>query len=92
MKRILILLVIRASAAAAAKAQTPFSFEYLVNTKCVGDPQLSPDGRYVAYTIGIVNKAENRTLTQIYRVNVDGSDQKQIDERGVFIQFAALVA
>ena len=63
---------------AGAHSQTPFSFNDLVNAKRVGDPQLSPDGKWVAYTVGVVNKAENRTVTHIYRIRIDGSDQKQL--------------
>ena len=78
MKRILTLLFVCAAAIAIGRAQTPFSFNDLVNVKRVGDPQLSPDGKRVAYTVGIVNKAENRTLTHIYIVNIDGSGQRQL--------------
>ncbi len=78
MKRILTLIFVCASAFAGVRSQAPFSFEDLVNTKRVSDPQLSPDGKWVAYTVGIVNKAENRTVTHIYIVKTDGSDQKQL--------------
>src|SRR6476620_5373057 len=59
-------------------AQSTYTIDNLIATKRVGDPQLSPDGRTVAFTVGIVNKAENKTLTQIYTVNIDGSNQKEI--------------
>ena len=58
-------------------AQT-FTFNELVKLRRVGDPQLSPDGRTVAFTIGDVDKAANRTLTHIYTVSIDGSNLKQI--------------
>jgi dipeptidyl aminopeptidase/acylaminoacyl peptidase len=58
-------------------AQT-FTFNDLVKLRRVGDPQLSPDGRTVAFTIGDVDKAANRTLTHIYTVSIDGSDLKQV--------------
>ena len=78
MKRILTIIFVCASAFADVRSQAPFSFEDLVNTKRVSDPQLSPDGKWVAYTVGIVNKTENRTVTHIYIVKTDGSDQKQL--------------
>ena len=62
----------------AVSAQGQFGFDEMLAQKRVGDPQLSPDGRTIAFTIGVVNKAENRTLTQIYTINVDGSNQKQL--------------
>ncbi len=58
-------------------AQT-FTFNDLVKIRRVGDPQLAPDGRTVAFTIGDVDKAANRTLTHIYTVQIDGSNLKQI--------------
>ncbi|MEO7674010.1 MAG: S9 family peptidase [Pyrinomonadaceae bacterium] len=78
MKRVSILILIAATLSIGVFSQTPFSFNELVNAKRVGDPQLSPDGKRVAFTIGIVNKAENRTVTHIYVVKIDGSDQKQL--------------
>ncbi len=77
MKQIFILLLL-CSSSVGVFAQAPFSFNDLVNIKRVGDPQLSPDGKWVAYTVGVVNKSENRTVTHIYRVKIDGSDQKQL--------------
>ena len=59
-------------------AQTPFTINELLNVKRVSDPQLSPDGRYVAFTVGTVDKAANRVIDQIYRINIDGSDVKQL--------------
>ncbi len=59
-------------------AQTPFSFEDMTNVKRVGDPQLSPNGKTIAFTIGVVNLAENKTVTQIYTIKPDGSDLKQL--------------
>jgi Tol biopolymer transport system component len=78
MKRVLILLFIAAFTAAGVWAQTGLTFDAMINIRRVGDPQLSPDGRTVAYTVGVVNKADNRTLTHIYVVGVDGTNLKQI--------------
>src|SRR5262245_45703639 len=64
--------------AIAATAQTGFNIDNLLATKRVGDPQLSPDGKTVAFTVGNVDKAANRTLTHIYTVNIDGTGMKQI--------------
>ncbi|MEP7212375.1 MAG: S9 family peptidase [Acidobacteriota bacterium] len=64
--------------AAAAAGQTPFTFNEMLAAKRVGDPQVSPDGRLIAYTIGVVNKDANRTVTHIYTMSPDGSNQKQL--------------
>ncbi len=59
-------------------AQTTFSFDELIKIKRVGSPQISPDGKTFAYTIGDVNKSANRTITHIYTMTIDGGSQKQI--------------
>lgn len=78
MKRIKVLFFVIALAASASFGQSGFTFDDMINMRRVGDPQLSPDGRWVAYTVGVVNKAENKTLTHIFKVKLDGSDQKQL--------------
>ncbi|MGD9560962.1 MAG: prolyl oligopeptidase family serine peptidase [Pyrinomonadaceae bacterium] len=78
MKRILILLFITVFGSLTLAAQSSLTFDAMLNVRRVGDPQLSPDGDKVAYTVGVVNKAENRTLTHIYVVETDGSVPRQI--------------
>ena len=46
--------------------------------QAVGDPQVSPDGRMIAFSVGTVDKAANKTITQIWTMNIDGSKQRQI--------------
>jgi dipeptidyl aminopeptidase/acylaminoacyl peptidase len=65
-------------AAFTAFAQTGFNFTDMMNVRRVSDPQPSPDGRTVAFSVGTVDLPQNRVLTQIYTVKIDGSDQKQI--------------
>jgi dipeptidyl aminopeptidase/acylaminoacyl peptidase len=77
MKRLSFLILFCCLFVVSVSAQT-FTFNDLVKLRRVGDPQLSPDGRTVAFTIGEVNKAENRTLTHIYTVSIDGSNLRQI--------------
>ena len=78
MKRLLSLFVFAIVISIAAQAQTPFTVNDLIAMKRVSDPQLSPDGKKIAFTIGVVDKAANRTINQIYVMNVDGSNQQQI--------------
>lgn len=78
MKRTLSVLVLVIVATFAAQAQLTFNVNDLINVKRVGDPQLSPDGKWVAYAVGVVDKTANKTVTQIYMMGSDGSKQKQI--------------
>jgi dipeptidyl aminopeptidase/acylaminoacyl peptidase len=63
----------------AADAQAPvFTINDVLSLKRVNDPQISPDGRTVAFSVGTVDKAANKTITQIWTMNIDGSKQRQI--------------
>ncbi len=78
MKRILILVFAVLVSTFPAFSQLTFSVNDLLNVKRVADPQLSPDGKTVLYTVGIVNRDANRVVNQIYSVPVDGGPQKQL--------------
>jgi dipeptidyl aminopeptidase/acylaminoacyl peptidase len=79
MNRILSSLFILVLFCAGVAAQSGgFTTDNLLAVKRVGDPQLSPDGRTIAFTIGTVNKADNRVVTHIYTVNPDGSNLRQV--------------
>ncbi|CAN5515584.1 S9 family peptidase [soil metagenome] len=78
MKRIFSVFGFVLLAAFFVSAQSAFNVNDLINMKRVGDPQLSPDGKWVAYSVGVVNKDANKTLTQIYVMSVDGTKGKQI--------------
>lgn len=60
------------------QAQTTFSIQDLMKIRRVGDPQVSPDGKTVAFTIGDVNVEANRTVTHIYTIPTAGGTAKQI--------------
>ncbi len=59
-------------------AQTQFGVNELMKLRRVGDPQLSPNGRMIAYTTGDVNVSANRTITHIYTIATSGGEAKQI--------------
>ncbi|MFN2501527.1 MAG: prolyl oligopeptidase family serine peptidase [Pyrinomonadaceae bacterium] len=78
MKRIVTMIGIVMLAAVAAAAQSTFGVNELLNMRRVANPQLSPDGRTVAYTVGTVDKTANRVVNQIFTVGIDGSRPRQI--------------
>jgi dipeptidyl aminopeptidase/acylaminoacyl peptidase len=71
------LLLLSLSFTVSAQNRT-YTVEDLMKVRRVGDPQVSPDGRYVALTVGDVNFDANRVVTQIYTVSSDGGDLKQL--------------
>src|SRR5215207_6828873 len=80
MKRLVIVpvvLLIGLCSLVAAQNRT-YTIEELMKVRRVGDPQVSPDGKRVAFTIGDVNFDANRIITQIYVVSIDGSGLKHL--------------
>ncbi|HBB86600.1 MAG TPA: S9 family peptidase [Blastocatellia bacterium] len=81
MKRFLVafgLSVIVLASFASAQQTGHYAVEDLLKIRRVGDPQVSPDGKRVAFTIGDVNFDANRTVTQIYIMSSAGGDMKQL--------------
>ena len=78
--RLIIFVLLLAAVAAAKTAQPPkpFTIDDLIKTRRVSDPQVSPDGSFVAYTITDTDKAANKRLTQIYLISVDGGESRQL--------------
>ena len=74
---VLTLLLIGLCSLAAAQNRS-YTIEDLLKVRRVGDPQVSPNGRRVAFTIGDVNFDGNRAVNQIYVVQIDGSGLKQL--------------
>jgi dipeptidyl aminopeptidase/acylaminoacyl peptidase len=52
-----------------------YTVDDLLKVRRVADPQLSPDGKHVAFTIGDVNFADNRVVNQIYVTSVEGGGE-----------------
>jgi dipeptidyl aminopeptidase/acylaminoacyl peptidase len=66
------------SSAQAAEGRRGRTFVDALEQPIVGDPQLSPDGRQILFTIDRADWKQNRRVGHIYRVNADGSGQVQL--------------
>jgi dipeptidyl aminopeptidase/acylaminoacyl peptidase len=64
--------------AAGAQTGSKFTIEDLLKVQRVGDPQLSPDGQWVVFSIAVPNLALNKSVTQIYLVSANGGDPRQL--------------
>src|SRR6478672_3915896 len=83
MKRLLVLLFSITLFTLTFYAQQNFTISDLLSVSRVNDPQLSPDGRTVTYTVGVVDLNANRVINQIYTVSIDGGSPRQItSEKG----------
>ncbi len=65
-------------AGAPAHAKRPITFEDLVKVQRISDPQVSPDGRWVAYVQGSVDLEANKTRGHLWLVSSDGGETKQL--------------
>ena len=67
-----------ATVASAQQAKRAVTLDDLARVRTVGDPQRSPDGRWVAYTVGTINAEQDKRDTDIWMVSWDGKDQVRL--------------
>jgi dipeptidyl aminopeptidase/acylaminoacyl peptidase len=76
--------VLSAMILSAAPAQSPFTFDAMMRLARIDDPQLSPDGKWVVFTVQTVDMQNNTKPAQIYIVPVDASaPARQITNQGM---------
>ncbi|MCA1613282.1 MAG: S9 family peptidase [Acidobacteria bacterium] len=73
-----LLLCAVAAAAAAQTGRQPLTVAEMLKLRRVADPQLSPDGRWIAYQISLPDVPANRSRTQLYLVAATGGEPKQL--------------
>jgi dipeptidyl aminopeptidase/acylaminoacyl peptidase len=78
MKRLVVLVLLLVGLCSVAAAQSRYTVEDLLKVRRVADPQLSPDGKRVAFTIGDVDLDASRVVTQIYVTSLEGGGMKQL--------------
>lgn len=60
------------------EAQEPMTVEDVLELKSVSSPQISPDGRWVAYVIGALDLEEDRAVSDVWLVSSDGGQPIQL--------------
>ena len=63
---------------ALTQAKHPFTFEDMMKLKRVGDPQVSPDGKWVIFSVVDVDLAANTKTPHIWIVPTAGGQEKEI--------------
>jgi dipeptidyl aminopeptidase/acylaminoacyl peptidase len=76
--RILLLILAFASLVLAQTARRPFKIDDIARLRDVRDPQVSPDGQWVAYVVGTVDTKEDKTNSHIWMVSFDGKSDRQM--------------
>ncbi|HEX7816092.1 S9 family peptidase [Dyella sp.] len=78
-------LALAATSAMAADVEShsphPFGIRDLVMMDRVGDPQLSPDGRYALYTVRMTDYAANKGVTAIYLLDLKGGQPVKLVDK-----------
>jgi dipeptidyl aminopeptidase/acylaminoacyl peptidase len=69
---------------AAAQGPRPWTFVDALEQPVLSEPDLSPDGRQIAFVINKADWKANRRVGHIFRINADGTGQVQLTfgERG----------
>ena len=64
--------------AVAAETRHPLSLDDLTKPRSVGDPQLSPDGKWIAYTVGTVNAEKDKRDSDLWMIGWNGEDRVRL--------------
>ncbi|HVZ47421.1 MAG TPA: S9 family peptidase, partial [Gemmatimonadaceae bacterium] len=68
--------------APAAAVRRPIRLDDLSRLRTVGDPQLSPDGAWVAYTVSVVDTARDKANSDIWMTSWDGAQTVRVTYTG----------
>ena len=68
--------------AAQETAKHPIAFDDMIKMHRVAEPQISPDGKWVAYTVATPDMDANRNVTNIWMVSTTGGAPQQLTQSG----------
>ncbi len=61
-----------------AEAKHIIAYEDLVKVQRIADPQLSPDGKWIAYEVGVPDLAANKIVRHLWVVSAEGGEPRQL--------------
>ena len=73
---VLLVILISASALMAQTARHPLRLDDMPRFRDVRDPQLSPDGKWLAYVVGTTDTKEDKSSSHIWLAALDGSSDR----------------
>src|ERR1051325_4317645 len=59
-------------------SKRPIAIDDIYRMEKVGNPQMSPDGRWIAYTVTSIDKAADRRRTSLWMVNWEGTQDVRL--------------
>jgi dipeptidyl aminopeptidase/acylaminoacyl peptidase len=78
MKLVLGVLILLAACGPVFAAGRPMTIDDLLAVKTVSDPQVSPDGRWVVYVVSELDRATDKTNSDLWLVPVAGGEPKRL--------------
>jgi dipeptidyl aminopeptidase/acylaminoacyl peptidase len=72
------LAAVLAAAPAAAQDKRPITVDDFLGLSIPSDPQVSPDGGLVAFTVSVASVAENRTVSRLWILNLTDSTSREL--------------
>jgi len=76
--RVLLFILALATALSAQTAKRPLKLDDLARFREVRDPQLSPDGGWVAYVVSAIDVKEDKSSSHIWMISYDGKINRQM--------------
>ena len=78
LSHVLLLVLAFTTAHLAQTARHPLRLDDVARLREVRDPQVSPEGQWVAYVVATVDTKEDKTSSHIWMVGYDGQHDRQI--------------
>ncbi|MDX6557227.1 MAG: hypothetical protein QOF72_276, partial [Blastocatellia bacterium] len=75
---VLFLILVIAASLSAQTTRRPFKLDDLARLREVRDPQLSPDGQWIAYVVATIDAKEDKGNTHVWLVGYDSRNDRQI--------------
>src|SRR5438309_6329118 len=75
---LVVLLAVTNLVAAQQPAKRPLKLDDLARVREVRDPQISPDGQWVAYVVSTIDAKEDKSNSHIWMISFDGKNDRQI--------------
>ena len=76
--RVLLLILAFTSVLPAQSTRHPLKLDDVARLREVRDPQVSPDGQWVAYVVGTIDTKEDKSNSHLWMVGYDGNNDRQI--------------
>jgi dipeptidyl aminopeptidase/acylaminoacyl peptidase len=78
LSQILLFILVATAALSAQTAKRPLKLDDLPRLREVRDPQLSPDGQWVAYVVSAIDVKEDKSNSHVWMVSYDGRTNRQM--------------